>query len=82
MPTLVEWKLIGITLLGTFFISAMILGIISEIVTRLKNKAQKRTRKQITHKATKIDLCRNLVANMQQDFIGERKMILNQLIRM
>lgn len=82
MITLAEWKLIGITLFGIFFISAIVLGIISEIATRLKNKAQKRTIKQITHKTTKIDLCRNLVANMQQDFIGERKLILNELVRM
>ena len=82
MLTLQEWKIIGITLFITFFISAIVLGIISEIITRIKNKAQKRTKKQITRKAVKIDLCKHLTRNMKQDFIGERKMIFNQLVRM
>lgn len=46
MITLAEWKLIGITLIATFFISAILYGIMLEIVTRIKNKAQKRTSKQ------------------------------------
>ena len=82
MPTLAEWKLIGITLFITFFISALLYGIIGEIITRMQNKTKRVTRKQSTHKYTKIDLCRNLVANMQQEFIGERKMIFNELVKM
>lgn len=82
MITLAEWKLIGITLFATFFISAIVYVNICEIVMRIKNKTSKRTSKQITHKTTKIDLCKNLVRNMQQEFIGQKKMIFNQLIRM
>lgn len=66
----------------TFLLSLVALYFIHEIIVRIKNKTQKRTRRQITHKTTKIDLCRDLLANMQQDFIGQRKMIFNQLIRM
>lgn len=66
----------------TFLLSLAAIYFIHEIIVRIKNKTKKRPRKQITHKTTKIDLCRNLVANMQQDFIGERKMIFNELVRM
>lgn len=55
MITLAEWKLIGITLITTFFISAIVYGIMLEIVARIKNKTQKRTSKQVTcqrHKKT------------------------------
>lgn len=58
------------------------LVILVQIVTTMKNKTKKVTRKQITHRYAKIDLCRNLVANTQQDFIGERKLIFNELVRM
>lgn len=82
MPTLAECKLIGITLIATFFISAMVLGIISKIVARIKNKTQKRVRKQITHRYAKIDLYDYLTVKMKQEFIGQRKVIFNELVRM
>lgn len=82
MITLAEWKLIGIILITTFFLSAMVLGIISEIATRMKNKTKKVAIKQITQKATKIDLCKNLMSNVQQEFIGQRQVIFNELVRM
>lgn len=81
MITLQEWKLIGITLFVIFFISAIVLGIISEIATRLKNKAQKNIKKQITRKCMKIDYNAFLISKMEQEFIGHRKMLLNELIR-
>lgn len=55
MITLAGWKIIGITLIATFFISAIVYGIMCEIVAKMKNKAQKRTSKQVTcqrHKKT------------------------------
>lgn len=82
MLTLQEWKelaMISFIVLTTMLIVAYI---IAGIIARIKNKAQKRTRKQITHKNIKIDLCKYLTRNMKQDFIGERKMIFNQLVRM
>lgn len=66
----------------TFLLSLAAIYFIHEIIVRIKNKTQKRPRKQITHKTTKTDLCRNLLANMQQDFIGERQIIFNELVRM
>lgn len=66
----------------TFLLSLVAMYFIHEIIVRIKNKTPKRTRKQVTHKTTKIDLCENLVKNMQQDFIGERKLIFNELVRM
>ena len=82
MITLAEWKIIGITLIILFFMSAIAVGMLQEFFMKMKNKTQKRTRKQITHKVIKIDLCDYLMANMKQEFIGQRKMILNQLVRM
>lgn len=66
----------------TFLLSLVALYFIHKIFVRIKNKTQKRPRQQITHKTTKTDLCRNLLANMQQDFIGERQVIFNELVRM
>ena len=66
----------------TFLVSLTALYFIATIVTTMKNKAKKVTRKQITHKTTKIDLCRNLVANIPEDYLGQRKMIFNELVRM
>lgn len=66
----------------TFLLSLATIYFICEIVARIKNKTPRRRRKQIVHKTTKTDLCRNLLANMQQEFIGERKMIFNELVRM
>lgn len=40
-----------------FAIVMIAIVILVQIVAKMKNKTQKRTRKQITHKATKIDLC-------------------------
>lgn len=55
---------------------------IATVIATMKNKAKKVTKKQIIHKTTKTDLCRNLLANMQQDFVGERQIIFNELVRM
>ena len=55
MITLQEWKLIGITIISTFFVSTIVYGIMLEIVARIKNKTQKRISKQDTcqrHKKT------------------------------
>lgn len=82
MMSLQEWKelaMISFITLTTMLVAAYI---IAGIVARLKNKTQKRIKKQITHQNIKIDLCKYLTRNMKQDFIGERKMIFNQLIRM
>lgn len=56
MPSLAEWKLIGITMIAMFFISAIVYGIIGEIIARIKNKQQKRINKQVTYKKTKNTL--------------------------
>ena len=66
----------------TFLLSLVALYFIHEIIVRIKNKTQKRTRKQITQQNIKIDLCKYLTRNMKQDFIGERKIIFNELVRM
>jgi len=74
-------ELIGNSMM--IFLGGMLaLYFIGTIVSTIKNKTQKRPRQQITHKTTKTDLCRNLLANMQQDFIGERQIIFNELVRM
>lgn len=75
-------KQLIMSLIMTFLLSLVAMYFIHEIVVRLKNNTQKRPRQQITHKTTKIDLCRNLLKNMQQDFIGERQVIFNELVRM
>lgn len=66
----------------TFLLSLVAIYFIHEIIVKIKNKTQKRPRQQMTHKTTKTDLCRNLLKNMQQDFIGERQVIFNELVRM
>lgn len=53
MITLAEWKIIGITIIAIFFISAIVYGIISEIVVRMKNKTKKCKRQQIVHQTHK-----------------------------
>lgn len=78
---MIEKQLIMIFVM-TFLLSLAAIYFIHEIIVRIKNKTKKRPRKQITQKTTKTDLCRNLLANMQQDFIGERRMIFNELVRM
>ena len=75
-------KQLIMSLIMTFLLSLAAIYFIHEIIVRIKNKTKKRPRKQITQKTTKTDLCRNLLANMQQDFIGERRMIFNELVRM
>ena len=52
------------------------------VVTTIKNKTKKVTRKQITHKYAKIDLCDYLTAKMKQEYIGQKKVIFNELARM
>lgn len=82
MLTIQEWKIIGITLFITFFISALVYGIICKFIARLKNKTQQRTRKQITRKYVKIDLYDYLTSKMKQEYIGQKKVIFNELVRM
>ncbi|MBR1653547.1 MAG: hypothetical protein IJ690_01130 [Clostridia bacterium] len=66
----------------TFLLALATIYFIHEIIVRIKNKAQKRARQQIKRKSIKIDFCKNLVRNMQQDFIGQRQVIFNELVRM
>lgn len=75
-------KQLIMSLIMTFLLSLMLMYFIHEIIVRIKNKTSKKLRRQITHKTIKIDLCEYLMANMKQEFIGQRKMILNQLVRM
>lgn len=87
MITLAEWKIIGITLIATFFISAIVYGIMLEIVARIKNKAQKRTSKQVTcqrHKnAFSIDYDEFIRANFKkQEYLFENKNRLAELVRL
>lgn len=71
MITLQEWKLIGITLFITFFMSAIVYGIILQFVTRMKNKAQKRRTKQVTcQRPKKTFSARNFISNYDE-FIRE-----------
>lgn len=71
MITLQEWKLIGITIISTFFISAIVYGIMLEIVARIKNKAQKKTNKQVTcQKHIKTFNPANFISNYNE-FIAE-----------
>lgn len=82
MMSLNEWKelaKISFIVLTTLLVVAYI---IASIVTRMKNKAQKRIRKQITHRAVKIDLCDYLMANMKQEYLGQKKVIFNELMKM
>lgn len=82
MMSLNEWKelaKISFIVLATMLIAAYI---ISLIVARMKNKAQKEARKQITHKAVKIDLCDYIMANMKQEYLGQKKAIFNELMKM
>ena len=82
MMSLNEWKelaMLSFTVLTSMLIAAYI---IAGIVTRIKNKAQKRTRKQITHKVVQIDLYDYLTSKMKQEYIGQKKVIFNELVRM
>lgn len=65
-----------------FFIAIAILYFICSIVARMQNKAKRRVRQQITHKYVKIDLCEYLTAKMKQEYIGQKKVIFNELIKM
>ena len=52
------------------------------VIATMKNKTKKVTRKQITHRYAKIDLCDYLTAKMKQEYIGQKKVIFNELVRM
>lgn len=65
-----------------FFIAIAMLYLIHSIVTRMQNKTKRISRKQITHKYAKIDLCEYLTAKMKQEYIGQKKVIFNELIKM
>ena len=82
MMSLQEWK--NVAMLGFIVFTTLIVGlyIILEIAARIKNKTQKRTRKQIIHKAVKIDLYDYLTSKMKQEFIGQKKVVFNELIKM
>ena len=75
-------KQLIMTYIMMFLLTLATIYFIHEIIVRIKNKTQKKNKTTITHKTTKTDLCRNLLANMQQDFIGERQIIFNELVRM
>ena len=55
---------------------------IHKVITTIKNKKKKVTRKQITHRYAKIDLYDYLTCKMKQEFIGQKKVVLNELVRM
>lgn len=65
-----------------FLVGMLALYFIATIITTMKNKTKKVTRKQITHRYVKIDLYDYLTAKMKQEYIGQKKMILNQLVNM
>lgn len=71
MITLQEWKLIGITLIALFYISAIIYALIVEIVMRIKNKRKKSRSKQVTYqRPKKVFNARNFISNYDE-FIAE-----------
>lgn len=74
-------ELIGNYMLLFLFVFA-ILYFICSIVARIQNKTKTIAGQQITHKYTKIDLCDYLTLNMQQEFLGQKKVIFNELIKM
>lgn len=74
-------ELIGNYIILFLFAIAM-LYLIHSIVTRMQNKTKRRVRQQITHKYVKIDLCEYLTAKMKQEYIGQKKVIFNELIKM
>ena len=82
MITLAQWKLIGITLIAYFYLITIICGIISRIIARIKNKTVKTRRQQVNRRYAKIDLCEYLTAKMKQEYIGQKKAFVNQLVRM
>lgn len=65
-----------------FLFAIAVLYFICSIAARMQNKTKRRTRKQITHKYTKIDLCDYLTSNMAQEYIGQKKVLINELIKM
>ena len=60
----------------------VVLYFIATVITTIKNKKKKVTRKQITHRYAKIDLYDYLTCKMKQEFIGQKKVVLNELARM
>ena len=65
-----------------FGITLMIIVLSIQIIARIKNKKQKNIKKQITRKCIKIDLNEYIVANLKQEFIGQKRMFINELIKM
>lgn len=82
MMSLNEWKELAKISFIVLVAMLMVAYIIASVVTRIKNKAQKRARKQITHRVAKIDLCDYLMANMKQEYLGQKKVIFNELMKM
>ena len=75
-------KQLIMTYIMMFLLTLAAIYFIHEIIVRIKNKTQKRTRKQITHRYAKIDLCEYLTSKMKQEYIGQKKAFINQLVRM
>lgn len=65
-----------------FLFAIAILYFICSIAVRMQNKTKRMSRQQITHKYVKIDLCEYLTAKMKQEYIGQKKVIFNELIKM
>jgi lipopolysaccharide export LptBFGC system permease protein LptF len=87
MITLAEWKIIGIILMVTFFISAVVLVIMSEIATRIKNKTKKCKRQQVNHKSSKnsfkIDYDEFIRVNFKkQEYLFENRNRRAELVRL
>ena len=74
-------ELIGNSMM-IFFGMITALYFIATVITTIKNKTKKVTRKQITHRYAKIDLCEYLTSKMKQEYIGQKKVIFNELVRM
>lgn len=82
MMSLNEWKELAKVCFIAFFAAIILEYIISEIIVKIKNKRHKRTGRHVTHRTAEIDLCEYLMANMKQEYIGQKKVIFNELIKM
>lgn len=65
-----------------FVIILLTITTIVLIVTKMKNKPKKRKRKQIICPNIKFDIYEYLMQNFEQEFLGQRKLIINELKKM
>lgn len=86
MITLPEWKLIGMALFVTFFISAIVCAVINKIIEKIKNKNVRKC-KTVSHKKQKTTFkvdCEEFMKKYfkDQDFLYENKNRQAELIRL